>query len=238
MFKFLKALFSSESEYIPNPQATPAQKFALATGAVLGEINGNQHEWLYGEPNPTREAIQAVLANGWGVQSRDDLFGRLQWIETEGHRVDYQRIRSLFERKGPFRQDASELLHGEPWAQNMGGEEMVQFRNRANGMLAYWHRHPSLMGWDFCRGVWLCRWGAAAGLLSDEEAWQRIFAYAQTLQQSFSGWSELGENYLAGYSFWSDDDDDDNVRDALTTLTDPNNRNSPWNLVPWATPLA
>ena len=239
MFKFLKSLFSDRNEYKPNPAATPAQKYALATAAVLGEINGDQHEWLHGDApdDVVPDAVRAVLESGWGIAGRDDLLQTLEWLETEGHRKEYERIRELFERKGEFKSDASELIRDEPWAQGFSAEEMMAFRNQATGMLSFWKTHRSLLGWDLCRAIWLCRWGSAVGFMTEEEAWQRIFGYAGQLQQSFGSWQELGENYLAGFNFWSDEDDDSHVRDALKVLSDTTHENSPWKMTSWSTPL-
>jgi hypothetical protein len=167
------------------------------------------------------------------VENREQLLETLGWLENEGHRAEYERIRELFETKGEFQKDASELIRDEPWAQNMGAEEVVAFRNRAIGMLPFWRTHGSLWGWDLPRAIWLCRWGALAGFLSEEEAWERILGYASQLRQQFGSWAELGENYRAGFNFWSDDDDDGDVRSALETLQDPKYTNSPWTLNPW-----
>lgn len=234
MFKFLKSLFSTVPDYTPNPSATPEEKRALACGAVLAQINGDQHEWLHGGPPDavSREAVQGVLAGAWSIQNRDGLLSTLGWLESEGHRKEYERIRTLFETKGEFQRDASELLRDDPAAQGISAEDMVAFRNHANGMLGFWKQHRSILGWDLGRAISLCRWGAVAGYVNEAEAWQRIIGHSGQLRGAFGSWSELGENYRAGFNFWSEDDDDDVVA-ALETLRDPKNPNSPWLLNAW-----
>lgn len=236
MFKFLKSLFSGIPDYVPNPSATPAQKWALACSAVLTEINGDQHEWLHGGPpdKQSPEHVKAMLATAWGIEDRSSLLETLGWLESEGHRGEYERIRALFKQKGEFKQDATELIRDEPWAQGMDAEEVVSFRNKATGMLDFWKGHSSLLGWDLGRAIWLCRWGALVGFLSEEEAWLRIQSYAARLRKGFGSWAELGENYRAGFNFWSDDDDDSEVADAIKLLQNPEYANSPWALNRWA----
>lgn len=235
MFKFLKSLFSGVPDYVPNPAATPDQKRALACNAVLAHINGDQHEWLQGAPpqDVSAEQVQAVLGASWSIENREDLLGTLSWLESEGHRAEYERIRALFEAKGEFKQDASELIRDDPAMQNISAEDMVAFRNHANGMLGFWQTHRSILGWDLSRAISLCRWGATCGYLTEEEAWQRIAGYAAQLRQAFSSWPELGENYRAGFNFWSDDDDDDEIGSAIKALQDADNANSPWKLNTW-----
>jgi hypothetical protein len=61
----------------------------------------------------------------------------------------------------------------------------------------------SILGWDYSRYIALCRWGYAAGYLSEDEAWAHIIRAARLLQSTFGSWRELGENYLVGREFWS-----------------------------------
>ena len=64
-------------------------------------------------------------------------------------------------------------------------------------------RRNSLVGWDYCRYIMLCRCGYQVGFLSEEEAWGRIMPMARAIQAAFPSWSELGEDYLVGREFWS-----------------------------------
>ena len=61
----------------------------------------------------------------------------------------------------------------------------------------------SLVGWDYCRYIMLCRCGYQVGFLSEDEAWGRILPMARAIQAAFPSWSELGEDYLVGREFWS-----------------------------------
>ena len=92
----------------------------------------------------------------------------------------------------------------------------------------------SLLGWDYGRYVFLCRWGYFVGYITEEEAWHRIMPVAAKLQKTFDSWKDLGENYLIGREFWSLSQtkrDGQLYRDAFQRLlSDPA---SPWNRYPW-----
>jgi hypothetical protein len=64
-------------------------------------------------------------------------------------------------------------------------------------------RRSSLVGWDYCRYIMLCRWGYMVGFLTEDEVWRRIMPAARTLQGGFGSWAELGQDYLVGREFWS-----------------------------------
>ena len=59
----------------------------------------------------------------------------------------------------------------------------------------------SLLGFDLCRYVAVCRWGCLCGYLTEDEAWDKIMPVAAKLQATFSSWKELGQNYLIGREF-------------------------------------
>jgi hypothetical protein len=60
-----------------------------------------------------------------------------------------------------------------------------------------------LLGWDDSRYVALCRWGYAAGYLTEEEAWKRMNDAVIVLQKSFASWEELGEVYCIARDCWN-----------------------------------
>jgi hypothetical protein len=91
-----------------------------------------------------------------------------------------------------------------------------------------------ILGWDLIRFIFLCRWGYAAGYLTQQEAWDTMIPAARALRHSFTSWRELGENYTIGRQFWDPDEHVTSgyfLRKAFDRLlSDPE---SPWNRVPW-----
>lgn len=59
-----------------------------------------------------------------------------------------------------------------------------------------------LTAWDHARFVALCRWGFAAGYLTEAEAWKKIEPIARDLQKVYGSFEELGEFYCIGRECW------------------------------------
>jgi Protein of unknown function (DUF1266) len=96
----------------------------------------------------------------------------------------------------------------------------------------------SILAWDLIRYISLCRWGVLAGYMFEADAWRQVMPAAQQLQQAFDSWQDLQKNYLIGREFWSLEQTRKSgarfqaAYDKLST--DPS---SPWNTIPWNTPL-
>jgi hypothetical protein len=212
------------------PLARTQKAWGLAASALLTEFNHERHDTLAGvtlTEEHKRESRQ-TLENWWSVGNREDLLGTLRWIEQGGHRQEFADLGERASQLGPeeFKElvtaldaeDANSLLIARRYYQKLGAQ--------------------SLVGWDYARYVSLCRWGYAAGYLSEDEAWQRIMYAARILQRTFGSWQEFGENYLIGREFWSlhqTQKDGRAMRTAYMRLL--NDSESPWNRIPWALDL-
>ena len=217
----------------PAPALAPARAWALATSAVLTELNRERHDLLAGGPR-TEERIREWrenLVEWWGVESRADLLETLERLDADGHRREFERLGAALERMSDA--EIRALLESRGYDDEVS--QKVEVVTRWYGRLGA----KSLLGWDYARYVALCRWGYLVGYLSEEEAWARIMPVARRLQRAFTSWRELGENYLIGRQFWS-------LRETRTSgdlyeaayrklLEDPG---SPWSRLPWNTDLA
>jgi predicted Zn-dependent protease len=172
------------------------------------------------------ERTRRLLQDWWGVADRHSLLASLKWIEESGHRARFAlwgawlAVLAPDERKAlASRRQKDFELH-----QTLG---VVETHHQRLGS-------KSLVGWDFSRHINVCRWGYAAGYLSEAEAWAKIAPAARTLRHTFTSWRELGENYLIGRQFWSPEEhfrSGNLFRMAFDRLlSDPH---SPWNRVPW-----
>ena len=87
---------------------------------------------------------------------------------------------------------------------------------------------------DLVRYISLCRWGNLAGYLSEMEAWDHIMPAAFRLQQSFSSWQDLQDDYLIGREYWSLQQTQENGerfrRIYEHFIADSS---SPWTVNPW-----
>lgn len=91
-----------------------------------------------------------------------------------------------------------------------------------------------ILAWDFCRYINLSRWAYMAEYITEDEAWAKIIPAAQRLQQSFSSWQEMGENYLIGREFWSYEETQksgEKYRNIYQKLI--SDASGPWHYSPW-----
>jgi hypothetical protein len=212
---------------ICNCGPTQEQKhWALATTAVLTEFNQERHDILgCGEPSEEGAITQKqILSDWWGVDCRDDLFFVLDWLEQVGHR-------KRFEKMGQYMMTLQEEEF-----RSMQGALVEEDSSSWEIVLKYWFwlGEKSLIGWDFCRYIHLCRKGYYLGYLNEHEAWRLIMPKARLLQETFDSWKDLGENYLIGREFWSLERTKASgwyfYQAFENLLEDPQ---SPWNTIAW-----
>lgn len=215
------------------PISTPAQGWALAASAMLGEWNGDRHD-LLGGVTATDSSIQRsqdLLQGSWGVTSRNDLLVTLKWLDQEGHRTRFEQLGA---RLGALTVEQKQAL-----LDLRRQDETLDHRVKLLEQHFQRLGTKSLLGWDLTRYIALCRWGYLVGYLGEAEAWGLIMPAAQRLQRTFASWSDLGENYLLGRQFWSPDETRQNghVHQEVyrRLLGSPD---SPWNRYPWNTRLA
>lgn len=173
------------------------QRWALATTAILAEVNGDHHDQLGCTmiDNDSRSLFQDLLRDGWRVTDRASLLDTLEWLETEGHRSEFARMGKDITAMSPM-----ELATIKKRLRNDEAElHRIKIVQEYYGPLG----ERGILGWDLIRYITVCRWGYAAGYLSEAEAWQCIMPMARELQQNFHSWKELGQNYLIGRDFWS-----------------------------------
>jgi hypothetical protein len=209
------------------PSEHASREWALGCAAVLTEKNHDSHTLLGG--CPLTEADKAdkrrILSEGWGVNSREEFFKTLEWIDRGGHRV-------LFEETARLLSHLSQ--RGYQMLLRKADTPEVQSKLRIVRQNYKQLRSKSLYGWDYSRAICLCRWAYVAGFISEQEAWERIMPMAWLLQEKFVSWEDLGRNYLIGRQFWSYEETQKvgwEFDDAVQRLLDM--KSSPWNRCPW-----
>jgi len=208
---------------------TDTQKaWALALTGVLTERNHERHDLLGGAERTTEDIRRQkrILAMWWNVQSREDLFKALQWIDQEGHRQEFDQVGA-----------AVAKLTDEKYKEYLlKAQNDPQALQKLKTLRKYYRQmdRKGILGWDYCRFISLCRWGYLVGYINENEAWNCIMPAARLLQKTFASWKDLGENYLTGREFWSYTETKNSgqyFRDAYQSLLD--NPNSPWNRLVW-----
>jgi hypothetical protein len=216
-----------QESHAGSPSPTRAQKaWALAASALLTEFNHEQHDSLAGVSVTElhKSCTRTTMQKWWDIRSREDLLRSLEWLDGGGHRQEFSAIGERASRLTP--EETKQIL---PHLNAESGHRLL-ITQRYYPQLG----QQSVIGFDYARYISLCRWGYTAGYLSEDEAWPRILYAARILQQNFSSWRELGENYLIGREYWSlhqTQVDGGAMRATYNRLL--SNSNSPWNRIPW-----
>ena len=217
----------TEIEYFPRNVVTGPKAWAVACCALLVETNRGWHDTLPIKPinSSSVQTRKESLDEWWGIKNKADLTRILCWLETDGHRAQFQKLGrqlqtlnfvefTLLLRKTTDRDRLNELRIAREYYPKLGKK--------------------SLVGWDFCRAIFLCRAAYECGYISENEAWYHIMVYAQYLQQTFDSWEDLGRNYIIGRQFWSSKRTHENGSDFndiyMRLLETPS---SPWNTLDW-----
>lgn len=173
---------------------TDAQRWALATGAVLNQRNGQSHEALIPASftGTDRASAIRVLKEDWGVNSHAELIEVLALLENRAEETQY-------------------------------------------------------LAWMLCRCVNIAQWGVQAGYLKEDEAWEGMLRVANRIQETFKGWAEMSDSYLAGRRRWYRNAQMPAKREAQSAqpqmeyivqmLLNPSDPNSPWTKNKWDTNL-
>ncbi len=202
--------------------------WALAVSALMMERNHGRHDTLSGKEYRDKEEmkrIKQLLNDWWDVRDRESLLSTLDWLKEEGHRKQFEEMGNFFASLSKERLD--EVL------KNVKTDEetqqiyfVIKNYNKLND--------KSILGWDYGRYVFLCRYGYFVGYLNEKEVWEKIMPIARELQGAFGSWKDLGDNYLLGRELWSAEQmrqDGQLFKDAYNNLL--TDLQSPWKTCPW-----
>jgi len=112
-----------------------------------------------------------------------------------------------------------------------------EFRARFAKLCAEQPSTKQEAAWCWVRAVNLARMAAGAGLVSHEVSWQLITQFLPRIQRVFSGWEDLGQNYLTASNAWLEERNIDrrsveDVEDNINVL-----REGVWREVSFSEPL-
>ena len=222
------ALSAPANQGLENRSPSRAQqRWALAASAILSTFNREPLDTLSSGGSAMKQKV--LLQNWWGISNRDELLEALDWIDRGGHRQLFSALGARTASLSP-EQLTAVVSHF-----NAEDANSVMVAHR------YYEKYAaqSIAAWDYARYINLCRWGVAAGYLSEDEAWPRAMHAALILQQTFTSWSEFGENYLVGREFWSlrQTKIDGQAMQAIYQRL-LNDSGSPWNRIQWDLPLS
>lgn len=198
-----------------------------ATNAILISANGWDYTIFAGLPanDESMETEIALLDESWGVTDRASADETLEWVLTEGHRLDYAETMEAYGADGLAEVEAADRA---AWIY----ENYQATEDQAEG-LAYWYnlyeeKGDAVIGaWDYSRAMSLCGFYYLAGYYTETEALDKSLEIANTIQSTWSSWDEFMESYFAGYEWWAEESSDDRraIYEELKAASD-----SPYNL--------
>jgi hypothetical protein len=188
---------------------------------LLTEINHGGYESLWFPFG--RETSQDYLREGWDTSGKKDLIRIHDWLVSQGHRVQCalvcRHVHAMEMGEAPYDPHDPQL-------------ELYRWVSTNQQAL----QASRLVAWDFSRLVNVARWGFTAGYIDENIAWQWILEASRALQESYSTWTEIGEDFLLGFSFWAGGKPpEDQLIEANKRLCGAND--SPWRSTPWRMPL-
>ena len=223
-------IFLNHGDY-PESELTAAQRWALATVAVSNQQSGNCHNLLGGEPLTPQTRVDAILGlkDWWGITDRKEAVEVLEWLLNEGHHREFEQLAALVS-------TLSDKEYERILAKYDDNPEVIfklKFARENQQKLG----DKSLLAWDLCRYIQVVELCFMAGYMSEEESWEKIMPAARVIQQHFSSWSDMGENYLAGRNYWAAQR---NKRLAFiySLLINDKDEHSPWTSTRWNTDLS
>jgi hypothetical protein len=197
-----------------NKAKNKKELWALALSAPLFQINQFEHHYLYG--HKSRSAIAPMcnfIERDWSIHTAEELNETLKWLETSGHKDEFMNILSVL--TALSEQGCENYI--DTLKENRERYEQWKIANCYKIPL----RRVGIAAWDIVRYVFLCRTGAAMGLISEKAAWARILEMAPKAQMIFSGWPEYVLSYFAGRQYWlgnSTVDFANEMREVITQL--------------------
>jgi hypothetical protein len=193
----------------------PANQWALAATAILTVTTRRvpRYDCLGGAPPSPEETQTAktILANSWGIESREKLESMIEWLGSAGHSADYQKAAAAFPQTPPAQQQ---------------GDPRLAFVGQYGAEIG----PRGLLAWDLGRLLAVAGWGFLAGYCNEIEAWGVMLPAADRIRNAYASWDDYGKHYKFGAMF-SMPDAAPQIEQVLAQLRAA--PDSPWKTVPW-----
>lgn len=221
----------------PASTLTTRQQWAIACGADLAMLNG---QFLNDVTTGfSKTECRQLLSQWWDIDSKEELLEMIEWLFTEGHRIQYDLIWQAM--NSISMKETKEFLR-EHVATNEEEAELAlhRLRNMRDALERFQEQkliapdfQPEMLIWDYARVINLSRGGVDAGYISKEEALEIIDRCIEPIRKMYSSWKQLSVSYQFARYVWSDLEEDDckeMMENMEILLTDPE---SPWVKMKW-----
>lgn len=221
----------------PDTTLTPSQQWAIACGADLAVLNGQYLNDL--TTGFSRQDCRELLSEWWDIDSKEEVLENIDWLFSEGHRIEYDII---WQAMNTISIKESKAFLREHVVKNEMEEEVALKRLRnMRDALELFNEHeligkgtqPEMLIWDYARIINLTRGSFDAGYLTREESLDIIMRCVEPIRNIYSSWKQLSVSYQFARCVWNGieegnfEDMMDNMQMLLT------NADSPWVKMSW-----
>ena len=188
-------------------EMTDALRWFNAAYAVLIDLNGRDFNLFGGIPanDDSKTIMQAGLADSWGVEDRASADENIDWILSEGHRVDFAENMKALEDAGVTADTSTEDLAALLKDEYDFEDETANSFARAFGVYTE-HGADAIAAWDYSRAMYLLSAYYHAGYYTEQEALDKSLEVAQTIQSMYESWDDFMDSYLWGYDYWAEEE--------------------------------
>lgn len=188
-------------------EMTDTLRWFNAAYAVLIDLNGRDFNLFGGIPanDDSKTIMQAGLADSWGVEDRASADENIDWILSEGHRVDFAENMKALEDAGVTADTSTEDLVALLKDEYDFEDETANSFARAFGVYSE-HGADAIAAWDYSRAMYLLSAYYHAGYYTEQEALDKSLEVAQTIQSMYESWDDFMDSYLWGYDYWAEEE--------------------------------
>ena len=216
-------------------------KCTLAVGSVLRLMNDDFVDTLWSRC--TDHSIKDCLSNSWGITDYESSIGTLEWLKTDGHRVEYNPVLEIIkklpvnQREEAISNYSSKNMYADN--QNSQNETLNTYQylkcvaEKMSSLTTTKVEFPAnIASWDYGRMVNVACWCGEVGYITLDETLHYIYHAYDESKKVYSSWREFGMAYLFGRIAWDlDRADHDDTSDIINKLLSDNR--SPWVRLPF-----
>ncbi len=180
------------------------------TYAVLTSLNGWDYSMFGGMPaNDDSMALQqSMLSEWWDVTDKASADETIEWLMSEGHRMDFAEMMDMLAEDGlgdmPEGERADYLLNNYT---NMTEEIAQQY---ADFYAVYDEKGIDMISaWDYSRAMSVIGNAYIAGYYTETEALDKSLEIATVIQTVFDSWDAFQDSYMTGYEYWAEESSDE-----------------------------
>lgn len=203
---FFKAV--AQSIYINKKSTINSDQYRkLALGAIYSEQQTAYINSL--ETGLDAAHIRTILAEWWGIDSREYAQETLQYLTGKGYRFycpavlnaftspenqQIELLRHVFADDEDFGKACSQLDNLKETLDELKEDKVI---NHVHDIGRY-----GAAGWDIGRLVFVARLCYDAGYITDAEAWQLIEIGNDLARSEFDNWQSYAKSYVIGRAMW------------------------------------